>query len=162
MNEHLFFPTSLLQPIVQIREGIAIYFVGFCCFGLCSFYMELFFSVQKTLYLKVLLVFLTQELLCIQSAQKESFRRKRLWFQCVTHDRKKCNFAKIVPLGERHTRHKTRTESEGFVFLCRGDTHEVWMNMLTTAVGSKYWLTSAFPEHTASSPVNPALENKLC
>lgn len=69
-------------------------------------------------------------------------------------------FCQDCPPGTRHTCHKMRTESEVFVFLCRGDTYEVWINMLTTAVGSKYWMTSAFPEHTASSPVRPYPEKQ--
>lgn len=83
---------------------------------------------------------------------ERKLQEKKEWFQCVTHDRKNA-FAKIVPLGERHIHHKMRTGGEGFVFLCRGDTYEVQINMLTNAVRSKYSVTSAFTEHTASSPV---------
>lgn len=127
------------------------YFTVFCHFDL-GFFMKPFLSVQKTMYLRVAFC-LMQDFFTEAICTERKLQEKREWFQCVMHDRKNA-FAKSVPLGERHVRHKMRTE-QGFVFLCRGDTYEVQINMLTNAVRRKYWMTSAFPEHTASSPVRP-------
>lgn len=66
-------------------------------------------------------------------------------------------FMKIVPLAKRHFHHKKGIGSEGFVFLCRRDTYLRYRSTcwITQLVRSRYWLASAFPERTASSPVRP-------
>lgn len=66
------------------------------------------------------------------------FQEKKVWFQCVMHDRKNV-FMKIVPLGKRYFHHKKATGSEGFLFLCKGDTFEVQINMLNNTEINTDW-----------------------
>lgn len=113
--------TSTLLPIVQIRESTVIYFMGFCWFWV-FFIRSPFFSVQKTIYLRIF--FFSAGIFSYTTCTERKLQEKKVWFQCVMYDRRDA-FAKIVPLGKRHINHKMRTGSEGFVFLCEGGIYGV-------------------------------------